>query len=190
MRTPLRLPAAFHWRVLADDRGFTLVEVMIALLLMTIGLLAAAGSFPALTQAALYGKDQTRATNLAQQEMEIYRNTVTSTLAGWVGDYTNTVTSTYFDQNGNSTTKTLAYFTRDVQIQYWTYNITNTAFVQAASPYVTPTGSYVFHISIVTHWPVHGKTAFVTGTTSGCVNGGVSQAVGLGCVTLSSFTTP
>lgn len=188
MRTSLRLPARNPWRVVSDDRGFTLIEVMLAIVLMTIGLVAAAGSFPALTQAALYGKDQTRATNLAQQQMELYRNTVTSTLAGLVGNY-GTVASQYFDQNGNSTTAASAYFTRDVQIQYWTWSVTSTSFVVPASPYVTPTGSYVFHISIATHWPVHGNTAFTTGATSGCVTGGSTVPVGIGCVTLSSFTS-
>jgi hypothetical protein len=124
--------------------------------------------------------------------MEIYRNTVTTTLAGLVGDYGSAVTSTYFDQNGNSTTAGSAtrYFTRDVQIQYWTWSVTSTSFVKPASPYVTPTGSYVFHISVATHWPVRGHTAFVTGTTSGCVTGGSTVQVGLGCVTLTSFTAP
>jgi prepilin-type N-terminal cleavage/methylation domain-containing protein len=189
MRTPLQPNCVC--RVLSDDRGFTLLEVMLAIVLMTVGLVAAAGSFPALTQAALYGKDQTRATNLAQQQMEIYRNTVTTTLAGLVGNY-GTVASQYFDQNGNSTTQSSAttYFTRDVQIQYWTWSVTSTSFVQPASPYVTPTGSYVFHVSVVTHWPVRGHTAFVTGTTAGCVVGGSTAQVGLGCVTLTSFTSP
>lgn len=45
MRTPLRLPAGLPWRIVADDRGFTLLEVMLAILLMTIGLVAAAGIF-------------------------------------------------------------------------------------------------------------------------------------------------
>jgi prepilin-type N-terminal cleavage/methylation domain-containing protein len=189
MRTPLRPPAAFLCRVLTDDRGFTLIEVLLALLIMTVGLVASAGSFPMLTQAALYGKDQTRATNLAQQEMEIYRNTVTTTLAGLVGNY-GTVASQYFDQNAVTTTQGAAYFTRDVQIQYWTWNVTSTSFVLPASPYVTPTGAYVFHISVATHWPVHGRTSFVTGTTAGCVTGGTTVQVGLGCVTLSSFSSP
>ncbi|HLW48968.1 MAG TPA: prepilin-type N-terminal cleavage/methylation domain-containing protein [bacterium] len=176
-------------RVLSDDRGFTLLEVMLAIVLMMIGLLAAAGSFPSLTRAALYAKDQTRATNLAQQQLEIYRNTVTTTLGGLVGNY-GTVASQYFDQNGGSTTQAAAYFTRDVQIQYWTWSVTSTSFVVPASPYVTPSGSYVYHISIATHWPVRGQTAFVTGTTSGCVTGGTTVQVGLGCVTLSSFSSP
>jgi prepilin-type N-terminal cleavage/methylation domain-containing protein len=190
MRTPHCLPAVFLWRLRGDQRGFTLIEVMIAIVLMTVGLVAAAGSFPALTQAALYGKDQTRAANLAQQQVEDYRNTVTTTLSSAVGDF-GTVASQYFDQNGVTTTQGAAYFTRDVQIQYWTWSVTSTSFVQPASPYVSPTTSYVYHISVVTHWPVRGHTAFVSGTTpEGCVVGGAAAAVGLGCITLSSFTSP
>ena len=189
MRTLLRLSATAFLRVLSDEGGFTLLECMLAIVLLLIGLLAAAEVFPHTTALALYGKDQTRATNLAQQQMEVYRNTVTSTLASSAGDY-GTVASQYFDQNGNSTTQASAYFTRDVQIQYWSWNATSNLFQKAASPYVTPTTSYVYHVSVITHWPVRGQTAFVTGTTSGCVSGGSTVTVGIGCITLSTFTSP
>jgi len=177
------------WR---DERGFTLLEVMIAIVLITVGLLAAADSFPRLTAASLYGKDQTRGASLAQQQMEVYRNTATSALASLVGDY-GTVASGYFDQNGASTTQTAAYFTRDVQIQYWTWSVSTNAFVQPASPYVVPAGSYVYRISIATHWPVRGQTIFTSGNVSspnGCVRSGAAVSVGLGCVTVSSFVAP
>jgi len=177
------------WR---DERGFTLLEVMIAIVHITVGLLAAADSFPRLTAASLYGKDQTRGASLAQQQMEVYRNTATSALASLVGDY-GTVASGYFDQNGASTTQTAAYFTRDVQIQYWTWSVSTNAFVQPASPYVVPAGSYVYRISIATHWPVRGQTIFTSGNVSspnGCVRSGAAVSVGLGCVTVSSFVAP
>lgn len=174
-----------------DERGFTLIEVMIAIVLMMVGLLAAAGSFPRLTAMSLYGKDQTRGANLAQQQMEVYRSMSTSALQALVGDYGTAVASGYFDQNGAATTQAAAYFTRDVQIQYWSWVPSSSAFAQPASPYVSPTGPYVYHISVATHWPVRGQTAFTTtGSTKGCVTSGVSSAVGLGCVTLSSFVTP
>jgi prepilin-type N-terminal cleavage/methylation domain-containing protein len=173
-----------------DERGFTLIEVMIAIVLMMVGLLAAADSFPRLTAMSLYGKDQTRGGNLAQQQMEIYRNMTASALSSLVGDY-GTVASGYFDQNGAATTQAAAYFTRDVQIQYWAWVPASSAFAKPASPYVTPTGAYVYHVSVATHWLVRGQTAFTTsGSTKGCVTSGVSSAVGLGCVTLSSFVTP
>ena len=175
-----------------DERGFTLLEVMIAIVLITVGLLAAAGSFPQLTAASLYGKDQTRSANLAQQKMEVYRNTATSSLASLVGDY-GTVASQYFDQNGASATLTTAYFTRDVQIQYWTWSASSNAFVQPSNPYQVPTGSYVYRISIATHWLVRGQTIFTSGNTTspnGCVKSATVVPVGLGCVTVSSFAAP
>lgn len=175
---------------LRDERGFTLLEVMIAIVLLMVGLLAAADSFPRLTAAALYGKDQTRGTNLAQQQIEVYRTVTPSSLGGLAGDY-GTVTSAYFDQNGNAVTQTsAAYFIRDVQIQYWAWVTSTSAFAPPASPYTPPTAAYVYHIAVATHWLVRGQTTFTTGTTSGCVTGGSSATVGLGCVTVGTFVAP
>src|SRR5262250_1645117 len=103
MRTPVRLgkPSPAVRSAMRDEHGFTVLEVMFAIVLMLIGLLAAAGSFPRLTAMSLYGKDQTRSANLGQQQLEIYRNTVTPTLATLVGDYGAVVANQYFDQNGN-----------------------------------------------------------------------------------------
>lgn len=179
--------------MLRDDRGFTLIEVMIAIVLMLVGLLAAADSFPRLTAMSLYGKDQTRSTNLGQQQLEVYRNTATSTLGGLVGDY-GTVASQYFDQNGNAVTSTsAAYFTRDVQIQYWTWVTSSSAFAVPSSPYAAPTGAYMFHIAVATHWLARGQTIYTSGHTSspnGCVSGGSAVTVGLGCVTAASLVAP
>ena len=185
------------WR---DECGFTLLEVMIAIVLITVGLLAAADSFPRLTAASLYGKDQTRSANLGQQQMEVYRNTGCSALNALVGDY-GTVAQQYFDQNGTSTTAAAAYFTRDVQIQYWTWSASTNAFVQPANPYAAPSGtctssaspSYVYHLSVATHWLVRGQTIFTSGNVgspNGCVKSGAAVSVGLGCVTVSSLVAP
>ena len=183
-----------------DERGFTLIEVMIAIVLMTVGLLAAADSFPRLTAASLYGKDQTRGANLAQQQLEAYRN-APSSLSSLVGDY-GTVASAYFDQNGTATAQSAAYFTRDVQIQYWSWSTSSGAFTPPSNPYVLPSGCNsplqssdpcVYHVSIATHWPVRGQTIFTSGNASspnGCVAGGAAVAVGLGCLTVSTFVTP
>lgn len=179
---------------LDDDRGFTLIEVMIAIVLMMVGLLAAADSFPRLTAMSLYGKDQTRSTNLGQQQVEVYRNITTSTLAGYVGDY-GTFPSQYFDQNGNavSGTSPSVYFTRDVQVQYWTWITSTGAFGTGTSPYTAPSGPYMFHVAVAMHWPVRGQTAYTSGNSTspnGCVSGGAAVAVGIGCVTVSSLVTP
>ena len=178
--------------ILGDERGFTLIEVMIAIVLMMVGLLAAADSFPRLTAMSLYGKDQTRGTNLGQQQMEDYRNDPTSTLTGLVGDY-GTFSSQYFDQNGNVTSASTAYFTRDVQIQYWTWVTSTGVFAPPANPYTAPGGSYMFHVAVATHWPVRGQTIFTSGNSgspNGCVIGGSAVTVGLGCVTVSSLVAP
>lgn len=178
--------------VLRDERGFTLLEVMIAIVLMMVGLLAAADSFPRLMAMSVYGKDQTRGSNLAQQQMEVYRNTATPTLGTSVGDY-GTVPSQYFDQDGNGATQSGAYFTRDVQIQYWPWSASTNAFVLPASPYTAPAGAYMFRVSVTTHWLVRGQTVFTSGNTTspnGCVTGGSAVTVGLGCVTISTFVAP
>ena len=194
MRTPARFrnPLPGIPSTLRDDGGFTLVEVMIAIVLMLIGLLAAADSYPRLMAMSVYGKDQTRSANLGLQQVEVYRDTVTSTLAGSVGDY-GTVGSQYFDLNGNTTTASAAYFTRDVQIQYWTWSASTGVFAAPVNPYAAPTGPYLFHIAVATHWPVRGQTIYTSGNSTspnGCVAGGTAVAVGLGCVTVSTFVTP
>ena len=183
-----------------DERGFTLIEVMLAIVLLTVGLLAAADSFPRLTAASLYGKDQTRGANLAQQQLEIYRN-APSSLSLLIGDY-GTVASGYFDQNGTATAQSAAYFTRDVQVQYWVWSTSAGAFTPPASPYTLPSGCNsplqtadpcVYHVSIATHWPVRGQTIFTSGnlgSPNGCVAGGAAVPVGLGCVTVTTFVTP
>ena len=191
MRTHVRASSAFATirPALSSEAGFTLLEVMIAIVLLTIGLLATASTFPSLMAEALYGKDQTRAANLAQQQMEVYRNTATPTLAGRVGNY-GTVASQYFDQNVTTTTPAAAYFTRDVQIQYWPWSTSLAAFVTSTTPYTAPSGNYMFRVSVTTHWLVHGQTAYTTGTPSGCVVGGVAVSVGLGCITIGTFVAP
>ncbi len=143
--TPVRGPVA-------GERGFTLIEVMLAIVLLTFGLLAVADVFPQGLALGRYGKDQTTATGLAQQEIECLKPQSTSTLGGFVGDYGNARTpaptvcnpnstaavTSYFDQYGTGTTQTAAYFTRDVQVQYWTWSNSTNAFTLPASPYAAP----------------------------------------------------
>ncbi len=192
---------------MGGERGFTLVEVMIAIVLLTFGLLAVADVIPHGLVLGLYGKDQTRSASLAQQEIECLKNQPTSVLATMVGDYGTTGRSapavcnpsgtatltTYFDQNGTPTAQALAYFTRDVQVQYWPWNSTTLQFALPAV-YTPPSGTYVYRVSVATHWLVRGQTAYVSGQTSpnpnGCVNGGTAVPVGQGCVQVSSFISP
>jgi prepilin-type N-terminal cleavage/methylation domain-containing protein len=200
------------------ERGFTLIEVMVACVLLTFGLVAVAGVFPQGLAMGLYGKDQTRSAGLAQQEIECLKNQVVLLGAGkalnnvggggyvFVGDYGSTrsttptvcnpsstaAVTTYFDQNGNPTTSSAAYFTRDVQVQYWSWN--GTGYVLPASPYSQPSGPYIYRVSVATHWLVHGQTIYTSGQTSpspnGCVNGGSAVPTGHGCVQVSTIVSP
>lgn len=198
MREPLR-----------GERGFTLIEVMVGIVILTFGLLAVADVFPRGLAMGYYGKDQTKASSLAQQEIECLKNQLITALPGYVGDYgsarspipaacnpsTTAAVTSYFDPNGAVTTASQAYFTRDVQVQYWTWN--GTQFVLPASPYTAPTGlcgvatCYLYQVSVATHWLVRGNTIFQSGqSVNGCVTGGTAVPVGQGCVRVSTFISP
>lgn len=201
------------------EGGFTLIEVMFAIVLLTFGLLAVADVFPWGLALGRYGKDQTAAANLAQQQIEFLKNqattsgtcpatpiaqTATAALKCLVGDYHTSVATACFDQGGNPSTCPglgVTYLVRDVQVQYWTWNGTATppAFTLPATPYTVPcepipcTPPYVFRVSVATYWAVRGQTAFTYGNLTlpnGCVNGGVQASTGLGCVQVSTFITP
>jgi Tfp pilus assembly protein PilV len=94
---------------IAVENGFTLLEAMLAILLLTFGLLAVADVFPRGLGLGQYGKDQTKATILAIQEAEDIKYQSTAWITTKVGDYASagTVATAYFDQNGASTTQTL-----------------------------------------------------------------------------------
>jgi len=194
-------------RLITGERGFTLLEVMVGIVLLTFGLLAVADVFSRGLALGLYGEDQTRGAGLAQQQVEFLKTVPTSAspcpgtpvaqttstgLNCLVGDYKATVATSYFDTSGNPTAQATAYYSRDVQIQYWTWDSVNNKFVQA--PYSpAPSQNYVFRISVATHWLVRGKTTFVSGqATNGCVVGSPATAVptGLGCVQISTFISP
>ncbi len=194
---------------IACERGFTLLEVMFAIVLMTVGLLAVANVFPWGLALSLYGKDQTKAASLAMQEVECLKYQPTSALSGFVGDYGNSRTPTptvcnpsssaafsaYFDQNGNTTTQAAAYLTRDVQIQYWTWSTSTSQFTQPTNPYTAPSAGtqYVYRVSVATHWRQRGQTIFTSGnitSPNGCVSGGSAVPTGLGCVQVSTFVSP
>ncbi len=180
---------------LIGEKGFTLIEALLGIVFLLIGLLAVADVFPRGLSLGRYGKDQTEATSLAVQELEDLKNSGTSFIQGKVGDYASvgTVATAYFNQNGQLTTQSnpLAYFVRDVQIQYWTWN--NTQFVLPASPYTAPASGtpYVYRVSAATHWLRRGQTSFQSGqSVNGCVSGGVAVPTGPGCVQVSTYVSP
>lgn len=182
---------------LSGEKGFTLLEAMLGIMFLLIGLLAVADVFPRGLSLGRYGKDQTVATSLAVQELEDLKNSGSSFIGGKVGDYASagTVVTAYFRQDGTATTLAdpLAYFARDVQIQYWPWN--NTAFAQqtpsAYSPAPASGTAYVYRVSVATHWLVRGQTSFVSGqATNGCVNNGSAVPTGVGCVQVSTYVSP
>ncbi|MCJ7663966.1 MAG: type IV pilus modification protein PilV [Desulfobacterales bacterium] len=80
-----------HMRRLRDQRGFTLLEVMIALVILAVGLLGLASLQIMAIKGNSYGQQMTVASTLAQNQLEQLRRTAGALTAG--GD---TVT----DQNG------------------------------------------------------------------------------------------
>ncbi len=56
-----------------NERGFTLVEVLVAIVILTIGIIALAGSSSSVTRMIGRGKIETRAAQAASRRMEILR---------------------------------------------------------------------------------------------------------------------
>ena len=61
-------------RVVSDQRGMTLAEVLVALPIITIGLLALLSAIPLSTYATQEGRQTSTATFLANQRLEQVRN--------------------------------------------------------------------------------------------------------------------
>jgi type IV pilus assembly protein PilV len=61
--------------MLRTEKGFSLIEVMIALVLLAIGLLAFAGLEVTAIRNATYSKDYARANTYAQQLIEVMKGT-------------------------------------------------------------------------------------------------------------------
>src|SRR5574337_988802 len=127
MRKVLRYIGRVMRALREAERGFTLIEALASIVLLTWGLLVLFDVLPRGLRLGELGNDQGRATALAQQKMEYYKSLAPSSLT--VGDYG--TRAECFDLNGNllstgSTCTTafsnqLAYYARDTQIQYWTW---------------------------------------------------------------------
>ena len=57
-------------RQLRDDGGFSLVEVLVAMLILTIGMIAIAGLLGVTTQMAMGAREAARSTRLAQDKID------------------------------------------------------------------------------------------------------------------------
>ncbi len=67
--------------------GVSLLEIMVTLLLVTIGLLVVMTSFVAISKATRYGERMKVATTIARMEMERFRNTPYASLSSGTGAY-------------------------------------------------------------------------------------------------------
>lgn len=193
--------------LITSERGFTLLEVMVGIVLLAFGLLAVADVFSRGLALGLYGEDQTRGAGLAQQQVEFLKTVPTSAspcpatpiaqttstgLNCLVGDYAVAVSTSYFDINGTPTVAATAYYSRDVQVQYWPWNGVTSQFVGTA-PYIVPGGPYVFRVTVATHWLVRGKTTWVSGQpvgSNGCIVAATVVTTSLGCLQVSTFVSP
>jgi hypothetical protein len=176
-----------------DESGFTLVETMLGIVLLTFGLLAVADVFPHGLALSAYGQGQTEAADLSERWIEDLKSAPTATLTQDLGDY-GTMPSLYFDQNGGATTAGNTVYTVDLQIQSWIWDQNTSQYVASATPYSVPgSGAYVYRVSAAAHWLVNGHTAFTSGNAgapNGCVVGGAAMPEGAGCVQTSTFVTP
>ena len=195
------------------EHGFTLIETMVAVVLLLVGLLGLLEVFPRGLRLGVQGNDQGKASALNLQRIEFYKNQSSTALVSRVGDYGAIgrpvdAGPEYFDANGATTTQAIAYYTRDVQVQYWTWN--GTQFVKPTNPYTAPGSGvpYVFRMAVATHWLVRAQTAGAAGSPppridvytpggtgtppppSGCVVNNTSVPMGSGCIEVSTFTAP
>ena len=91
----------------SSTRGFTLIEIMIAIIILSVGVLGMVGSAGLVSRMVGQGKRNTRAAVVAIQRMEILRRTALaatphcSTLSGGTAT-TNGVTETWSVTNSGS----------------------------------------------------------------------------------------
>ena len=65
----------------SDDRGMTLLEILVAITVLCVGLLAVAVMFPTSSSNIDYGGKMSKATALAQEKIEEFRNTSFDSIA-------------------------------------------------------------------------------------------------------------
>ncbi len=110
-----------------DQRGVTMVELMVAMILMAIALLALAASFPYAMYGVVAGGFQTTATLLAQEAIERTKSTDYGSIASLSFDGSSGTLPT--DCSGTGSFRTVAAFsgfTRCVAVQVGTPTSTTT----------------------------------------------------------------
>ena len=102
-------------RRMKDSRGFTLMEVMIALVILSIGLLGLAGLQVMAIKGNSFGQQMTVASTMAQNQLEALRES-----AGSLSTGNDTVT----DQNGITYTRSWVVAADTPQVDMDTVDIT------------------------------------------------------------------
>ena len=87
-----------HTNTIAENNGFSLIELLIAISVMAIGMLAAASMQYSAVRNNTTGNTSTQATMLAKSTLEMLKNQGIDSAALAVGDY---VDATPVDANGN-----------------------------------------------------------------------------------------
>jgi len=68
-------------KICSNNNGFTLIEIMIAILILVIALFGVAGVTVSVIKGNAFGKEVTSATTLAQDKMEELKNTAYGSIA-------------------------------------------------------------------------------------------------------------
>jgi prepilin-type N-terminal cleavage/methylation domain-containing protein len=93
---------ARHEPVVDGRRGFTLVELVVAIVILSIGILGLASTAAVVTKQMASGGRQTVAASVAQSRFELFRSYDCHTL---VGEGINTSTSQAYTTTGTATTR-------------------------------------------------------------------------------------
>lgn len=112
-------------RKFLNDKGFTLIEIMIAMFILVVGLLGVAGVATTVINGNVFSKGLTTATTLAQDKMEELKNTKYSNIASGSDTQESIYTRTWTSTSDSPAT---GMKTIDVTVQFpWkgsTHNVT------------------------------------------------------------------
>ena len=77
-------------RLVRDQRGFTIAEVIVAMMILTVGVLAMMGTSAAVNRLIVRGRRTTLATQLAEQVLDSLRRVANANLVACTGLASNT----------------------------------------------------------------------------------------------------
>jgi prepilin-type N-terminal cleavage/methylation domain-containing protein len=89
-----------------DDRGFTLIEVLIAMIIMTVALVSMAELMAVMLRMQMMGRNETAAVRMIQSKIdEIVNVNFTTTTVANVGGSLSSDVASYFDTPANGVTR-------------------------------------------------------------------------------------